>query len=113
MSVVLAALDALDARAWERFAAALHPEVVHLTPGVPQPIVGREAFVQMSRDAVARTPDVRFTLERIVEDGQTAVVIGEWHFTGSSGLVRQPAVSVIEVEDGLIVRDTEYFGLAM
>ena len=107
------ALDAIGARDWDRLASTLHGDVVHLTPGVPAPIVGRDGFVQMSRDAVRRTPDVRFDLERLVEDGATVVVVGEWRYTGPSGPVRQPSVSVIEIEDGLIRRDTEYFGLAM
>ncbi len=112
-TVVLEALDAIGARDWDRLAATLHGDVVHLTPGVPAPIVGRDAFVRMSRDAVSRTPDVRFNLERLVEQGTTVVVVGEWRYTDASGRVRQPSVSVIEVEDGLIRRDTEYFGLAM
>lgn len=107
------ALDAIGARAWERLASTLHPDVVQLTPGVPAPIMGRDAFVQMSRDAVSRTPDVRFDLERLVEEGATVVVVGEWRYTGPAGPVRQPSVSVIEIEEGLIRRDTEYFGLAM
>ncbi len=107
------ALDAIGARNWDRLASTLHVDVVHLTPGVPAPIVGRDGFVQMSRDAVRRTPDVRFELDRLVEEGATVVLIGEWRYSGPSGPVRQPSVSVIEIEDGLIWRDTEYLGLAI
>lgn len=110
--IVRAALDALAARDWEAFAARLHPDVVHRTPGVPEPILGREAFVLLSRQAVARTPDVRFEIERIVSEGETVVVIGEWTYTDPEGLVRQPSVSVIDLQDGLIWRDLEYLGLA-
>jgi len=110
--VVKGALDALQARDWDGFARRLHPDVVHRTPGVPEPILGRDAFVSISRQAVARAPDVRFEIERIIAEGDTVVVIGEWTFTGPQGRVRQPSVSVIDLEDGLILRDLEYLGLA-
>src|SRR6202011_5438256 len=110
--VVMGALDALKARDWEAFANRLHPDVVHRTPGVPEPILGRDAFVLLSRQAVARAPDVSFAIERLVTEGDTVVVIGEWTFTGPAGRVRQPSVSVIDLQDGLIWRDLEYLGLA-
>ena len=111
--VVIAALDALRARDWEGFARRLHPDVVHRTPGVPEPILGREAFVMLSREAVARTPDVTFEVERLLTEGDTVVVIGEWTYTGPAGRVRQPSVSVVDVLDGQIWRDLEYVGLAL
>jgi predicted ester cyclase len=107
----MGALDALKARDWEGFAHRLHPDVVHLTPGVPEPILGREAFVLLSREAVARTPDVTFEVERLVTEGETVVVIGEWTYTGPQGRVRQPSVSVVDLQEGLIWRDLEYVGL--
>ena len=110
--IVKAALDALAARDWDEFALHLHPDVVHRTPGVPEPVLGRDAFVLLSRQAVTRTPDVRFEVERLVSEGDTVVVVGEWSYTGPQGLVRQPSVSVIELQDGLIWRDLEYLGLA-
>ena len=113
VDVVRAALDALAGRDWDGFARYLHPEVVHRTPGIPEPILGREAFVLLSQRAVAQTPDVRFNLDRLVSDGDTVVVVGEWSYTGSQGPVRQPSVSVIDLQDGLIWRDLEYLGLAM
>ncbi len=109
----MGALDALKARDWEGFARRLHPEVVHRTPGVPEPILGRDAFVVLSRQAVARTPDVTFEVERLVAEGETVVVIGEWIYTGPGGKVRQPSVSVVDLRDGLIWRDLEYLGLAI
>ena len=111
--VVIGALDALKARDWEGFAHRLHPDVVHRTPGVPEPILGRDAFVLLSRQAVARTPDVTFEVERLVTEGDTVVVIGEWTFTGPAGKVRQPSVSVVDLRDGQIWRDLEYVGLEM
>ncbi|MEA2635894.1 MAG: SnoaL-like domain [Chloroflexota bacterium] len=110
--VVKGALDALQARDWDGFASRLHTDVVHRTPGVPEPILGRDAFVSLSRQAVARAPDVSFEIERMVTEGDTVVVIGEWTFTGPEGRVRQPSVSVIDLQDGLILRDLEYLGLA-
>ena len=111
--IVMEALDALRARDWEGFARQLHPDVVHRTPGVPEPILGRDAFLLLSRQAVAKTPDVTFEVERLVAQGQTVVVIGEWTYTGPQGKVRQPSVSVVDLQDGLIVRDLEYLGLAI
>jgi len=111
--LVMDALDALRARDWEGFARRLHPDVVHRTPGVPEPILGRDAFVLLSRQAVAKTPDVTFEVERLVAQDQTVVVIGEWTYTGPQGKVRQPSVSVVDRRDGLIVRDLEYVGLAI
>ncbi len=111
--IVTAALDALRARDWDGFARRLHPDVVHRTPGVPEPILGREAFVLLSRQAVARTPDVTFEVERLVTEGDTVVVIGEWTYTGLTGKVRQASVSVVDVRDGQIWRDLEYVGLAI
>jgi ketosteroid isomerase-like protein len=102
--VVMHALDALKARDWKSFAERLHPDVVHRTPGVPEPILGRDAFV-------ARTPDVTFEVERLVTEGDTVVVIGEWTYTGPRGRVRQPSVSVVDLHEGLIWRDLEYVGL--
>lgn len=110
--VVKSALAALEARDWDGFASRLHPDVVHRTPGVPEPILGREAFVLLSQQAVARAPDVSFDIERMVTDGDTVVVVGEWTFSGPNGRVRQPSVSVIDLQDGLIWRDLEYLGLA-
>ena len=110
--VVRAALDALAARDWEGFGRRLHPDVVHRTPGVPEPILGRDAFVLLSQQAVARAPDIRFDLEQTVSEGETVVVVGEWSYSGPQGPVRQPSVSVIELQDGLIWRDLEYLGLA-
>jgi predicted ester cyclase len=107
------ALEALRARDWEGFASRLHPDVVHRTPGVPEPILGRDAFVMLSREAVAKTPDVTFDVERMVTEGETVVVIGEWTYTGPQGRVRQPSVSVVDLRDGLIIRDLEYVGLAI
>jgi len=111
--LVMDALDALRARDWDGFARRLHPDVVHRTPGVPEPILGRDAFVLLSRQAVAKTPDVTFEVERLVAQDQTVVVIGEWTYTGPQGKVRQPSVSVVDLRDGLIVRDLEYVGLAI
>jgi len=113
VDVVTAALESLRRRDWDGFARRLHPEVVHRTPGVPDPVLGKEAFVHMSRQAVARTPDVSFEVERMVTEGDTVVVVGEWSYTGEDGPVRQPSVSVIALRDGLISSDLEYFGLAM
>jgi hypothetical protein len=48
----------------------------------------------------------------LVSEGDTVVVVGEWTFTGPGGKVRQPSVSVIDLQDGLIWRDLEYLGLA-
>ena len=110
--VVEAALAALAQRDWERFAGLLAPEVVHRTPGVPAPILGREAFVQLSREAVARAPDISFVLSRIVSEGDFVAVEGEWRYTGDQGLIHQPSCSIVEVRDGRIVRDEEYLGLA-
>ena len=107
----MGALDALKARDWKRLAARLHPDVVHRTPGVPDPILGRDAFILLSREAVSRTPDVTFEVERLVTEGDTVVVIGEWTYTGPNGKVRQPSVSVIDLQEGLIWRDLEYVGL--
>jgi ketosteroid isomerase-like protein len=111
-AVVEAALAALAARDWKRFAELLDPEVVHRTPGVPAPILGREAFVQISRDAVQRAPDITFVLGRLMAEGDFVAVEGEWRYSGAQGPVRQPSCSVIEVRDGRILRDEEYLGLA-
>jgi ketosteroid isomerase-like protein len=109
--VVRQALNALEARDWEAFSALLHRDVVHRTPGVPAPILGRDAFLHVSRESVRRAPDVSFHLDRMVSEGETVVTVGEWRYTGPDGPVRQPSVSVIEVRDGLIVNDEEYLGL--
>jgi predicted ester cyclase len=107
----MGALDALKARDWKGLAERLHPDVVHRTPGVPDPILGRDAFILLSREAVSRTPDVTFEVERLVTEGDTVVVIGEWTYTGPNGKVRQPSVSVVDLQEGLIWRDLEYVGL--
>jgi ketosteroid isomerase-like protein len=110
--IVRDALGALQKRDWERFAAVLHPDVVHRTPGVPTPVLGRAAFLHLSQDAVRRTPDIQFVLDRTIEEGDLVVVQGEWRFTGPDGPRRQPSCSVIELRDGLIYRDEEYLGLS-
>ena len=110
--VVEAALAALAQRDWERVARLLDPEIVHRTAGVPAPILGREAFVELSREAVARAPDISFVLSRIVAEGDFVAVEGEWRYTGAQGLTRQPSCSIVEVRDGRVVKDEEYLGLA-
>jgi ketosteroid isomerase-like protein len=111
--LVREALEALASRDWDRLAPLLDEDVVHLTPGMPEPILGRAAFLHMSREAVLRTPDVTFKLDRLLDVGDTVVVVGEWRYTAAEGPVRQPSVSLIEVRDGRITRDEEYFGLAI
>src|SRR2546423_10191189 len=95
--VVTAALDALRARDWEGFARRLHPDVVHRTPGVPEPILGREAFVLLSRQAVARTPDVTFEVERLVAVSDTGVGIWGRAHTGLTGKGCPPCLSLLDV----------------
>jgi len=56
---------------------------------------------------------VTFEVERLVTQGDTVVVIGEWTYSGPAGKVRQPSVSVVDLRDGQIWRDLEYVGLAM
>ena len=46
-------------------------------------------------------------------EADTVVVVGTWTYMRDGGVVRQPSVSVIDLVDGLIWRDMEYFGLAM
>src|SRR2546427_2156699 len=100
--VVTAALDALRALDWDGFARRLHPDVVHRTPGVPQPILGRDAFVLLSRRSVARTPDVTFEVERLAAEADTEAVIGESASTASPAYARHPPGKVDYVLDGPI-----------
>ena len=58
-------------------------------------------------------PSVTAGLDPTVTEGETVVVIGEWTYTGLTGKVRQPSVSVVDVRDGQIWRDLEYVGLAI
>ena len=62
--VVMGALDALKARDWKRLAARLHPDVVHRTPGVPDPILGSVRLVGPVDSSALKTRNASFGRSR-------------------------------------------------
>ncbi|MEA2397278.1 MAG: hypothetical protein QOK25_834 [Thermoleophilaceae bacterium] len=112
------AFEALAAHDIDGIAANWHPEGVQdwVALGIFR---GHEGLRDLFGQIFAATPDLETIVERIVAD--EGVVMVQWRSTGTfdgaafmgidptGGRVELRGVDVMEVEDGLIVRNTVYY----
>lgn len=95
---------AFGAGDWDAAAACLHDDYVQEWPQSGERIVGKENALAINRHFPGGLP--KMTFRRSVAGGDLAVV--EVGLEYADGSVFQ-GVSVIEVRDGKVVRETDYF----
>jgi steroid delta-isomerase-like uncharacterized protein len=93
-------------------------DVVVESPMAGGPVQGRAAADEVNRAFVAGFPDVNFTRDALVIDGDRAVWIGEVRGTDTGGFMglaatgkpfRLPMVMVFSLRDGAIVREQRIY----
>ena len=113
-----ASFDALIAHDVEGILSNWHPEGIQdwVALGIFR---GRDEIRELFTGILASTPDLEMTVERVVADETTCVV--QWRsratHTGAPFMGIEPTgrtielrgVDVMEVEDGLVVRNTVYY----
>ena len=78
-------LDAFNAADWQRFAAAMAPDVVYEETGTQRRVDGVDAYVQLCQGWKQAFPDVRGAIRNVVASGNTVVqeIIWEGTHTGT------------------------------
>jgi ketosteroid isomerase-like protein len=95
---------AIGAGDWETARALLHDDFVQEWPQSGERIVGRDDALAVNQNFPGGLP--RMTMRRVLADGNLAVAeMGLEYADGS----RFQSVSVFELRDGKIVRETDYF----
>jgi ketosteroid isomerase-like protein len=114
----MTALEALRAvfRAWEANDPDALGEVfceggVYLDPLKEAPLRGRAAVIDGNRPAMAAIADLVITERSAMDNGDIAVVEGEFasRLAGSEQRFDFPFAAVAEMRDGRIMRLAEYF----
>lgn len=75
------AWDALNAHDIDRFIQFFAPDVEYHSAPLPQPIKGREAVAEIFRAYLRGFPDLRFTIEQMLQSGEH--VVTRWKSTGT------------------------------
>jgi ketosteroid isomerase-like protein len=96
--------DALSRSDWEAAAALMHDEYVQEWPQSGERIIGRDDALAINRNFPGGLPQM--STRRIVAAGDLAVL--EVSLRYADGSVFQ-GVSIIELRDGMIVKETDYF----
>jgi SnoaL-like domain len=102
--VAEAAWRALGAGDWEAASGYLHQDFVQEWPQSGERIVGRDNAIAINQNFPGGVPTMRF--RRILAVGELAVVEVELTYADGS---RYLGVSVIELRDGKVVKETDYF----
>jgi ketosteroid isomerase-like protein len=102
--VAEAVWKALDARDWEAARGLLHDDFVQEWPQSKERIVGRDNAIAINQNFPGGLPTMRF--RRTLADGDLAVLEVELTYSDGS---RYLGVSVIELRDGKVMRETDYF----
>ncbi len=88
------------------------------SPTAGGPVTGRDAIADVTRAWFSGFPDVVFTMESLVVDGDRAVWIGVTHGTDTGGFMnlpptnkpfRLPIVFLCTVKDGLIAHERRIY----
>ncbi|MEX0756103.1 MAG: nuclear transport factor 2 family protein [Actinomycetota bacterium] len=95
---------ALGAGDWDVARAMLHEDFVQEWPQSGERIVGRDDALEIDRNFPGGLPAMTF--RRTVADGDLAIVETELRYADGS---TYHGVSVIEVRDGKVARETDYF----
>ena len=96
--------EAIGAEDWEAVAGYVHENFVQEWPQSGERIVGRDNAIAINRHFPGGLP--RMTFRRTVAAGPLAVLQVELTYADGS---RYLGVSVIELRDGKIARETDYF----
>jgi ketosteroid isomerase-like protein len=102
--VAEAVWKALEARDWEAARGLLHDDFVQEWPQSKERIVGRDNAIAINQNFPGGLPTMRF--RRTLADGDLAVLEVELTYSDGS---RYLGVSVIELRDGKVMRETDYF----
>jgi hypothetical protein len=96
--------EAIEAEDWEAVAGYVHEDFVQEWPQSGERIVGRDNAIAINRHFPGGLPRMKF--RRTVAAGPLAVLQVELTYADGS---RYLGVSVIELRDGKIARETDYF----
>ena len=96
--------EAIGAEDWEAVAGYVHENFVQEWPQSGERIVGRDNAIAINRHFPGGLPRMKF--RRTVAAGSLAVLQVELTYADGS---RYLGVSVIELRDGKIARETDYF----
>ena len=96
--------EAIGAEDWEQVAGYVHEDFVQEWPQSGERIVGRDNAIAINRHFPGGLPRMKF--RRTVAAGPLAVLQVELTYADGS---RYLGVSVIELRDGKIARETDYF----
>jgi ketosteroid isomerase-like protein len=96
--------EAMGAEDWEAVAGYVHEDFVQEWPQSGERIVGRDNAIAINRHFPGGLPTMKF--RRTVSAGPLAVLQVELTYADGS---RYLGVSVIELRDGKIARETDYF----
>jgi hypothetical protein len=102
--VAEAVWKALEARDWETARGLLHDDFVQEWPQSKERIVGRDNAIAINQNFPGGLPTMRF--RRALADGDLAVLEVELTYSDGS---RYLGVSVVELRDGKVMRETDYF----
>jgi steroid delta-isomerase-like uncharacterized protein len=81
INIVKAHYDAWNARDYDAISRGLSGDFLFESDAVPAPVRGREGMKQFARTYLTAFPDLRFTIQEIIESGGT--VVAEWTATGT------------------------------
>jgi hypothetical protein len=95
---------ALEAGDWDAASGYLHEEFVQEWPQSGERIVGRDNAIAINQNFPGGLLTMRF--RRTLADGDLAVLELELTYADGS---RYLGVSVVELQDGMVVRETDYF----
>jgi ketosteroid isomerase-like protein len=92
-------------------AALFSPQGRYEDPLFPEPLVGPDAIRDGIAPAMAEISDCRIITRRLAENGDTGIVEAEFRsaLADGEGRLDFPFAMVVEMQDGLIARLTEYF----
>jgi hypothetical protein len=96
--------EAMGAEDWEKVAGYVHEDFVQEWPQSGERIVGRDNAIAINRHFPGGLPRMKF--RRTVAAGPLAVLQVELTYADGS---RYLGVSIIELRDGKITRETDYF----
>jgi hypothetical protein len=95
---------ALEVGEWDAAGSYLHDDFVQEWPQSGERIVGRDNAIAINQNFPGGLPTMRF--RRILAGGDLAVVEVELSYPDGS---RYLGVSVVELRDGKIAKETDYF----
>jgi ketosteroid isomerase-like protein len=95
---------ALQAGDWESAGNNLHEDFVQEWPQSGERIVGRNNAIAINRNFPGGLPTMKF--RRTLANGELAVLEVDLTYADGS---RYMGVSVIEIRDGKVVKETDYF----